>query len=244
MNNIFMVTVLASFFAAAPVVAGSLPYSEVVSGSALMLTSGTINIDDRAIKLAGIRDIDDPASDCTWHPRYLNRNEMNLPPSINTSENRSLCARPADTIRSTRDRYKKGACQIAMTAVDQGDALKKLIAGREISCKVASSQTMKALWEAGKYVSRHGYKVSPGNCTVDGKSLNMALLQTGLAAYTRAEGKLFADSEDATRARFFKEQIELSKKTQSGFVSTRSNCRKTNYADFWPDRYNPKPNFP
>lgn len=232
----------------------ALNLTEEITGTAKVLTAGSFLVEGKVIALAYIRDLDEMPAFCHWLFGTHLPGKYPLAPSVNSVSLRTTCAKNPGGTFSRPDKHRH-RCETSFTAIEQANALRKLIEGREVTCRIAAKETLEPFWNDQRAVSRFGHRLYPGACRVDGQSVTLALLKTGYATSSKNPYITLSDGENRywpgvvdksyrKIEQFQYEQAALRSRRSTrdqALMSTLSACTQDNYADHFPERYNPKP---
>lgn len=204
--------------------------TESVTGTAKAKTAGTILVDDKLIKLSGIRDLDADRMVCVWRKKTFDPNPNNFPPSVDSAAYKAFCDQhPRGTLRSVEHTNK---CELAFTAVDQMAKLKSIVDGKTLRCKIPSDADMEQFWGIGLHKSREGQKEYPGHCYNGAKSVNAELVSTGWAAIVSDFNYRIIDPEYEKLYKIMRDDYDKIESGGSKFRSVRVRCiQDSNYRD-------------
>lgn len=159
-------------YAIGPKKAKKVPYSMEVEGIGDAVSGAIIRIDGKLIALRGLEDLNE-----TWSACRSKRGDLvGLSKFAQDVPGKKTC--------NGGDVWKRDLrCVINLTASDQRDGLRKIIADKELRCEFPDESQMHPYWSQGSHITRGGARVYSGECYIDDKSVSMMMLSAGLTMF-------------------------------------------------------------
>lgn len=161
----------------------------VVEGTATPVTGGILAIDGELFRLLLIKDMNKTGGYCLLKGGdVFDASRRSV--YATTAEQDAECGRWATAHAGEPNRNKRimmfqeipNYCYMRYTALDQRDALAKIIDGRTVRCEAMHDDELEPIWKAGKFISSFGQRTRPARCTVDGESLSLLMTRSGWAS--------------------------------------------------------------